>query len=104
MTRDVETRFKLPRKAKRSKMNRDRAELRATKRSMLERSLGRCEAGFSLMCTGVGTQAHHVRRRSQGGTNDLANLKWCCEPCHTTLHAQPELAREVGLLAPKGDQ
>ena len=36
--------------------------------------------------------------------NDPSNLVWCCSPCHDAIHALPESAREMGLLAPKGNQ
>lgn len=91
----VEPRWKTPRV---------RMNARAVKRALLERSGGRCEAAFSLMCTGVGVHAHHVKRASQGGSDDPSNRVWCCHPCHALIHAEPQSARDRGLLAPKGDQ
>lgn len=31
-------------------------------------------------------QAHHVKRRSDGGTDDLSNLQLLCPNCHATIH------------------
>lgn len=62
------------------------------------RSWGRCEAEFSQYCTRRGTQAHHVRRRSQGGTDTPDNLLWVCTPCHSAIHAEPQRAAALGLL------
>jgi hypothetical protein len=70
-----------------------------TKGVLIARSGGQCEAkGFSPHCTGVGNQAHHILRRSQGGSNDPENLLWVDNACHTAIHANPELARLSGYL------
>ena len=29
---------------------------------------------------------HHIRRKSNGGTDDLCNLKIVCSKCHRLLH------------------
>jgi len=77
----------------------DRAELRSVRADLLLRSRGRCEGrGFSELCTGYGTTAHHRLRRSQGGSNSLDNLAWLCHPCHTKVHACPTEAFRDGLL------
>ncbi len=97
---DVQPRFKTTRRQKRSKMTQDAQEMRAARLALLERSGGRCEARFSELCTGVGVHAHHRKRRSQGGTNDPANLIWTCAPCHTKVHQSPAEALVAGLLTP----
>ena len=75
-------------------------ELARARKIIVERSGGLCEGdGFSDYCTGVGTDAHHVRTRSQGGTHDPENLRWLCHPCHMWIHDHPLSAREAGLLA-----
>lgn len=33
-----------------------------------------------------GTDAHHVRYRSQGGDDAPHNLRWLCRDCHRDLH------------------
>jgi hypothetical protein len=69
------------------------------RRDVQKRAGGRCEAACCEQCTGQGGQAHHVRRRSQGGADDPSNLLWVCGPCHSEIHARPEWAREEGFLA-----
>ena len=81
------------------KARRDAQELRDVKPELLARSGGYCEARVSKDCTKVGTDPHHVRRRSQGGGNGGANLLWVCRCCHECIHAHPESSRELGLLA-----
>lgn len=98
MRRDITPHFKTGLKVK----PRKRGISRATKRALLERSLGRCEAGFVLGCTGVGVHAHHKKRRAQLGSDEPENLFWVCMFCHDAIHRHPEAARELGLLAQKG--
>jgi hypothetical protein len=43
-------------------------------------------------------EIHHLRRRSQGGTDLPANLALVCEAHHFHVHAHPEWAASVGLL------
>jgi 5-methylcytosine-specific restriction endonuclease McrA len=81
------------------KARRDRDELAEVKPKLLARSGGYCEARVSKHCTTVGTDPHHIVRRSQGGKNGLDNLVWTCRACHDEIHAYPEAARAVGLLA-----
>lgn len=69
------------------------------RRAVYVRSQGLCEAVCCEQCDGQGGQAHHIRRRSQGGADDASNLLWVCGPCHSEIHAKPEWARERGLLA-----
>lgn len=97
---DVQPRFKAPAKAKRSKMTRDAVEMREVRRALLERSQGRCEARFSPLCTGVGTEAHHLKRRSAGGMNTVDNCVWVDAHCHARIHAAPAEAIAAGLLLP----
>jgi hypothetical protein len=85
------------------KTQRDRAELAAARRVLLERSRGRCEAQISSRCSDIGMHAHHVARRSHGGTNTPANLLWVCWSCHDRIHAHPAEALARGLLRPPGN-
>lgn len=68
------------------------------RRQLKARARGQCEASCAPDCTGRGVHAHHVRMRSQGGTDDLANLKWVCRRCHDRIHAEPAEAYDLGLL------
>lgn len=63
----------------------------------VERAEGLCEARWAG-CGGHGDQAHHVRRRSQGGADSVDNLLIVCQSCHHEIHANPTLARQKGHL------
>lgn len=65
---------------------------------VLERSGGLCEARAASNCFGRGSMLHHRRRRSQGGSDDPANLLWVCAICHSLIHGLPGLALERGWL------
>ena len=65
---------------------------------VMGRAKGRCEAVVADGCRRYGTDAHHVQRRSQGGTDDPSNLLWLCRDCHAWVHAHPAAARDRGLL------
>jgi hypothetical protein len=75
-----------------------RTEFLAARPAVRARSRGRCEAGASANCTGQGEHVHHRKLRSQGGTNDLANLLDVCRRCHATIHANPAASYATGLL------
>jgi 5-methylcytosine-specific restriction endonuclease McrA len=67
-----------------------------------------CRCGGGLHGTrGVDYSLHHRKRRSQGGDNSPANLVSLCghgtAGCHGWTHAEPELARDVGLLVRRND-
>jgi hypothetical protein len=69
--------------------------------ALVARCNGWCEAGFPP-CKIVGSHRHHRQLRSQGGTNDLSNLLYVCEHCHTYGHHFPDFARRVGFIVPAG--
>ena len=92
---NVEPRWKNPERLSKRRSQVKYAKARA---EVIERSQGRCEAAVSSVCRGRGDQAHHVRRRSQGGSDDPSNLKWVCDACHGHIHAHPAEAESVGLL------
>ena len=89
---NVTPRFKSPK-------NRGKNQYAKARRAVQIRAQGLCEARCCEKCDGQGNQAHHVRRRSQGGIDDPSNLLWVCSPCHHEIHANPAWARERGLLA-----
>lgn len=80
------------------KMKRDREELAETRKVLLERSGGRCEARVSKLCTGHGTIVHHVTRRAQSGPNDPDNCLLVDMFCHDVLHNNPAMANELGMI------
>ena len=82
MTRDVEPRFKEPKAAKKP----------AKKPSEW------CEVRVDG-CRRRATQTHHIRRRSQGGTNEPHNLLATCANCHTWVHNNVAAAKVAGWLA-----
>ena len=77
-------------------------EMHAARSVLMARSLGRCEAAVSPQCTGVGAHAHHVRMRSQGGTNEPENLLLVCLFCHSHIHHNPADSYERGFLKRSG--
>ena len=65
------------------------------------RASGLCEAR-TPDCTGRGAHAHHMRMRSQGGSDGTENLLWVCPPCHAWIHAHPAESYRLGLLVRGG--
>ena len=94
---DVQTFFK---EARQKRSKRAKAVKYAQARAeVIERSQGRCEVVLGTSaCTSQGTQAHHIRRRSQGGQDTAENLIWICAAHHTWVHANPATAEHYGLL------
>ena len=84
-----------------SKVKKFAEELEKMRPLVAARSRGRCEGRVPGVCTGQAEHVHHIKLRSAGGDNTLANLKALCHPCHTWTHANPAKARAVGLLASK---
>ena len=80
------------------KRRRGERELRRNREALIARSGGRCELACSPYCTRVGTGTHHLRKRSQGGTHDLSNLMWSCDPCNTWVEDNPAEAHALGLV------
>ena len=72
----------------------------------------KCEACLLVMavdterqCFGVrsATSIHHVRGRLGKLLSEPRFWKAVCDPCHTFIHANPSLARALGLLAQPGE-
>lgn len=80
-----------------AKARRRQASWPDIRRQVHDRALGVCEAR-TVRCDRFGTQAHHIRRRSQGGTDTPANLLWVCGPCHAHIHDNPAEAYEQGWM------
>lgn len=76
------------------------AELDDFRNAVAKRALWRCEGATPACPPGshVGHHAHHVVRRSQGGTNDPSNGVWLCASAHRWVHEHPAEARMMGLL------
>lgn len=88
---------------RRSRRQEERARtLAAAADEVRRRANGLCEARFSVECRVRGSQAHHVLRRSQGGTDDPGNLLWVCARCHAEIHLFPTNAVRHGLLGRMG--
>ena len=65
----------------------------------------RCEARFSLACTGQSVDCHERQTRAMlGSIVDEANIVCCCRPCHTAIHAAPAAARKAGFLGSRWGQ
>ena len=80
-------------------VKRGKSMYRKAQRTLMERSQGMCEARIAAVCTGRYEHAHHIRRRSQGGSDTAENLLACCEECHARIHANPTEAQALGLLS-----
>ena len=55
------------------------------RKSAIDRSGGYCEARWED-CRIHAAHVHHIRRRSQGGTDEPANLLAVCVHCHHMIH------------------
>lgn len=66
------------------------------------RSRGWCECGDDD-CASFASQVHHVVRKSQGGSNELSNLRYLSFDCHNRVHSNIAWARDMGLLKSKGE-
>lgn len=86
---------------KRTNMTRKRRKaspaMKQARRLAVERAEGLCEARWAD-CAGRAEHAHHIRRRSQGGEDEVDNLLMVCFKCHAAIHANPSLAAKKGHL------
>ena len=73
----------------------------AARARVLSRNGGRCEVGAEG-CFGAAHHVHHIRRRSQGGTDDDGNLLALCAWCHDYVHAHPAVSYGRGWLRRSG--
>ena len=71
-------------------------ELKDVEPALIKRAGGKCEVRVPEAC-GKGFRMyhrHHKLMRSQGGGNQLDNLVWVCDGCHTFIHRNVEWAVE----------
>lgn len=66
---------------------------------VIDRAGGQCEVVIDgYRCPDRLDQVHHIRRRSQGGTDDVSNLLAVCSAHHDEIHADPKWAMAMGFL------
>ena len=57
----------------------------------------RCEARFSLACTGQSMDCHEPLSRARGGSiTDETNVMCVCHPCHDAIHRNVAEAERRG--------
>lgn len=88
-------------KARTAKKRRSKQQAAAIQRdTALYRASYRCEFDDGLRCsTRTDLHCHHVKRRSQGGTDDAKNLLVVCDLHHLWIHDNPAESRRRGYLA-----
>ena len=67
-----------------------------------------CEIQIPMVCSSrFPINRHHRKMRSQGGTDHLINVIFCCGSgttgCHGYIHLHPEYAYEKGWLVHSWD-
>jgi 5-methylcytosine-specific restriction endonuclease McrA len=65
----------------------------ARRQQVFERGGGMCEH-----CGGAMSEVHHIAGRGGDDPHRLDNLAGLCSACHRRAHAEPEWARQVGLM------
>lgn len=64
-------------------------------REVLARDRYWCQLRYPDRCIGTATQADHILRPADGGTDDPSNLRGACAPCHAKRSSeQGNAARE----------
>lgn len=82
----------------------DELSERAFREGVKRRDGYRCVARRPEICTGQPDHAHHLKRRSQGGRNEIDNgVTVVCFDCHDWIHRNPAAARSLGLLKHRTD-
>jgi len=69
--------------------------------ALIERAQGKCEVRIIMVCGSGMTVAHRhhkLQRNHPACTNDLSNLLYVCDACHTWIHAHPKESYALGLL------
>ncbi|CAB4144458.1 HNHc domain containing protein [uncultured Caudovirales phage] len=67
------------------------------RKSAIDRSSGYCEARWEG-CTFRAAHVHHIKRRSQGGGDEVENLLAVCSHCHHMIHTNVAEAVTKGHL------
>jgi 5-methylcytosine-specific restriction endonuclease McrA len=65
------------------------------KRNYLKWNIFERDSYTCVLCERAATELHHVKHRSQGGTNAPDNLVSVCRFCHLTLHGQGAADHEI---------
>ncbi|GIV00869.1 MAG: hypothetical protein KatS3mg014_2521 [Actinomycetota bacterium] len=77
--------------------------MRPALRAFILRRDGRCLLAGRGGCAGP-LEAHHIRKRSQGGRDEERNLVALCALHNTWVEDHPAAAWELGLVARAGDR
>lgn len=64
------------------------ADYRRNRAIALRRDKWQCQIRLADVCTGRATDCDHIVPRSQGGSNDVQNLRAACKACHKKKTAQ----------------
>src|SRR5262249_40047065 len=64
------------------------ADMSARRLEVFNRDQARCQYCGGIWGWETG-EAHHVRPRGKGGSDDLDNLVWSCRACHRDQHVAP---------------
>jgi len=75
-------------------------ELRKT---VYERSEGRCEVMAFHGCSGQCEQVHHKQGRVGDRMTDLSKMAGICQNCHEYIGRNPKLAYEQGWMLKRND-
>ena len=70
--------------------------LAAKRRIAMCAGITRCHIKWEGVCTGNFDGWHHLRKLSQGGTDDATNLVPACNPCNDEIENQPTEAERRG--------
>jgi hypothetical protein len=77
------------------------ADLDAVTPDLIKRSGGQCEARIVMVCgsgMSIAHRHHKLPRSNPACTNDLDNLLYVCQACHSWIHGHPKEAYALGLL------
>ena len=86
--------------SKQAKRNREYDKLR---RTVYERSNGRCEINATWSCSGQCEQVHHKQGRIGDRMLDLDKMVGICYNCHDFIGRNPALAYDRGWMLRRND-
>lgn len=89
-----------PNRSRTGAARRYEAEFVKVKSVVFGRSQGRCEVynDDGTRCGEMGSEYHHRRMRSAGGSNHPLNILHACGWHHVQIHANPATSYQLGLL------